>query len=569
MILLASTATAVAAEAELPQQAQAILKKCCERCHGVGSTNEGGINFILDVPTLLAKKVIVAREPGQSMLLKKIVRGEMPPEGEEPRVTKVEVAILERWIAEGARPLVSADAARRKFLSTRDVQGALRDHLVALPARERPQRRYFTFTHVHNNSGATDAQLRLHRAALSKLINSLSWRSSIVRPELVDAAGTILSFDLRDLGWDQDTWQEILRSYPYGLAHDQDPAPDVQRLAAEVVDLCGTELPSVRADWFVAVASRPPLYHTLLELPEHAGELEKQLKVDVRANFLEDRLVRAGFATSGISGQNRMVERHDALYGAYWKSYDFKTNEGQGNLFRLPLGPAFAANPFQQQAFVHDGGEIIFHLPNGLQAYLLVDGQDRRIDEGPIEVVSDSLKTSGTAKIVNGLSCMACHSQGMKTEFKDTVREGTALEGRLRDKVRRLYVTADEMSRQMQPDTARFLAALEKAIGPFVQTGADAKKDVRDFPEPIGFVARQYLLKELTLEDAALELGLAERERLRVAIQNNPRLAALGLRPLATGATIKRETWESRERFVSPFQEAASALELGVPKVVQ
>jgi serine/threonine-protein kinase len=466
---------------------------------------------------------------------------------------------------------VSADAARRKFLSTRDVQRALRDHLTALPARERPHRRCFTLTHVHNNSGATDAQLRLYRAALSKLINSLSWRSSIVRPETVDVAGTIFSIDVRDLGWDQDTWQEILRNYPYGLAHDQDPDPAVQRLAAEVVDLCGTELPSVRADWFVAVASRPPLYHTLLELPDHAGELEKQLKVDVRSNFLEDRLVRAGFATSGISGQNRLVERHDALYGAYWKSYDFKTNEGQGNLFRLPLGPAFAANPFQQQAFVHDGGEIIFHLPNGLQAYLLVDGQDRRIDEGPIEVVSDSLKTSGTAKIVNGLSCMACHAQGMKTEFKDTVREGTALEGRLRDKVRRLYLTADEMSRQMQPDTARFLAALEKAIGPFVQTGADAKKDVRDFPEPIGFVARQYLLKELTLEDAALELGLglAERERLRVAIQNNPRLAALGLRPLATGATIKRETWESRERFVSPFQEAASALELGVPKVVQ
>src|SRR5687768_10286479 len=168
MILLASTATAVATDGELPQQAQAILKKCCDRCHGVGSTNEGGINFILDVPTLLAKKTIAAREPGQSLLLKKILLGEMPPEGEEPRLTKAEVAVLERWIAEGAKPFVSADAARRKFLSARDVQRALRDHLAALPTRERPHRRYFTLTHVHNHPGATDAQMRLYRAALAK-----------------------------------------------------------------------------------------------------------------------------------------------------------------------------------------------------------------------------------------------------------------------------------------------------------------------------------------------------------------------------------------------------------------
>jgi serine/threonine-protein kinase len=411
--------------------------------------------------------------------------------------------------------------------------------------------------------------LRLYRAALSKLLNSLSWRNSIVRPEPVGASGAVLSIDLRNFGWDEETWHEILLHYPYGIVHDQDSDPQVQRLAAEVAEHCGTELPSLRVDWFVAVASRPPLYHRLLELPEQAGELEKLLKVDVRANFLDDRLARAGFSSSGISGQNRLVERHDAVHGAYWKSYDFKTNEGQGNLFRLPLGPQFQQNPFQRQAFVHDGGEIIFHLPNGLQGYLLVDGQDRRIDEGPIEVVSDSLKTSGTAKIVNGVSCMACHAHGMKTEFKDTVREGTALEGRPREKVRQLYVGRDAMTRLMQSDTELFLAALEKAIGPFLLVGPDARKPLRDFPEPIGVVARQYALKELTLEDAALELGLADGKRLKVAIENNPRLTSLGLRPLAAGATIKRETWESRERLISPFQEAAGALDVGTPKVVQ
>ena len=64
-------------------------------------------------------------------------------------------------------------------------------------------------------------------------------------------------------------------------------------------------------------------------------------------------------------------------------------SEGTGNLFRFPLGPAFADNPFPNQAFEHAGGEIIFNLPNGLQGYLLVDAKGDRIDAGPIDIVGD------------------------------------------------------------------------------------------------------------------------------------------------------------------------------------
>src|SRR5206468_705155 len=112
------------------------------------------------------------------------------------------------------------------------------------------------------------------------------------------------------------------------------------------------------------------------------------LGVDVAGEFLDprpERIARAGFPRSGVSGQNRMVERHDA-HGTsgsayYWKSYDFKPANGRGKLTRFPLGPLDlfekGRHPYANQAFAHDGGEIIFGLPNGLQAYLLVDGQDR------------------------------------------------------------------------------------------------------------------------------------------------------------------------------------------------
>ena len=38
--------------------------------------------------------------------------------------------------------------------------------------------------------------------------------------------------------------------------------------------LTGSDLPALRADWFVATATRPPLYHTVLDLPGTDAQLD-------------------------------------------------------------------------------------------------------------------------------------------------------------------------------------------------------------------------------------------------------------------------------------------------------
>jgi serine/threonine-protein kinase len=572
----AAPAPAAEPDPKLALQAALVLKKCCARCHGPGGTNEGGMNYILDPRKLIEKKKVVPGNPAQSRLYKKVVEDEMPPEDEKPRPSKEEVAVLERWVRAGA-PAVAPVMVARPFKGHRDVLAALRDHLRQRDRDDRPFYRYFTLTHLHNNPAVGEADLRLYRAALSKVVNSLSWKKGVVVPEAVDREQTVFAVDLRKLDWDRcHLWTEVLKAYPYGLKFDHDPDQAVRDLAREVYEWAGTDLPLVRADWFVATASRPPLYHhllyeTLLRLPRDmtARDLERKLGVYVADNFKRDKLARAGFTASGVSGQNRMVERHESPYGAYWKSYDFKSNAGRGNLFRFPLGPAFAGNPYADQAFVHDGGAIIFNLPNGLQGYLLVNGKDGRIDEGPVEVVSDSLKTSGTVKIVNGLSCMACHKHGMVSDFKDTIRAGSALLGDARDKMNRLYVKPEAMARLVAEDTGRFVAALDRAAGPFLKVGADRDKDVKDFAEPVGAVARPYLLREVGAALAAYELGLPDARRLQGAIDSSERLRELGLGPLSRGGTIKREVWESLSGLISPYQEAAGVLEVGTPKRVR
>jgi serine/threonine-protein kinase len=356
----------------------------------------------------------------------------------------------------------------------------------------------------------------------------------------------------------------VSKHYPYGLKLDGRRDEEVRSAAAEVYRLSGSDLPALRADWFVATATRPPLYHTVLDLPDTAEKLEKLLRVDVADNFRHDKLARAGFAKSGVSSQNRLIERHEAAYGAYWKSYDFRTNDGAGNLFRFPLGPTFKDNPFAAQAFQHAGGELIFHLPNGLQGYLLVDAKGKRIDEGPTDIVSDTNRSSGTVAIVNGLSCMVCHKHGMiRDGFRDELRDGAGVNDGARAKLLRLHPRAADFAALMKEDEDRFVAALGRAVGPFLKAGAG--QGVRELTdEPVGRAVRAYG-RDLTLADVAAELGLPDAGRLRAAVEDSDRLRQLGLGALAHGGTVKRDAWASLKQRLSPFHRAALELDRGSP----
>jgi cytochrome c5 len=564
--------------ADLAQQAHAILEATCFRCHGKDGSREGGMNYVLDAAHLVKRKKLTPGDPAKSKLFQRVTDADdpMPPRDEKPRPSKDDVAVLERWIKEGALPFVPpAAVAARPFLTEKDVYQAMLDYLNGLNPAHTKFQRFFTLTHLHNNPAVADSELRLTRAALSKLLNSLSWRRAIVWPKPIDKDATVLAFDLRDLDWDQGgQWNELLRAYPYGLTHRE--LPDVSGLtggtglAARVYDLTGSKVPAVRIDWFVANASQPPLYHTLLNLPATAGELEKQLRVDVRANFARDRLARAGFIESGVSNQNRLVERHEAAYGAYWKSYDFKTNEAAGDLRKRPLGPLtlFKKHPFAEQAFEHAGGEIIFNLPNGLQGYLLVNAKDERINDSSAvpDVVRDKNEFAGKATIiVNGLSCMACHKQGMLKDFQDVIRDGQGVSDDALDKVRRLYPPHEEMQRLLQGDEDLFMSAVERATARFLKVGPDEAKDTRAFGEPISVVAGRYLKRGVTVEEAAFELGLPDAKDLQAAVKANPALAGLGLGLWLGGGVINRKSWEERKGVDSAFQETARELRRGLP----
>lgn len=565
-----------AVDNELAVNATEILRKYCYKCHGV-EFKVPGYN-VLDRASLVASRgadedpYITPGQPDKSTLWDRMGKDEpetgdkMPP-AKSPQPSADEVATIRKWI-EGGAPFPTKITSRA-FISDEAVLKTVVEHLRGIDPDEAQYWRYFTLETLHNNPRVRDDEIRLARAAVSKLVNSLSNRPSIVVPEVLGPGGTVMAVDIRRLGWlERDVWNEILRVYPYGLKFTRRREAALRRLAEELDRIAGDDvgLPYIRADWFVDQASRPPLYHTLLDLPTTAQALERTLGVNVENDFMTDTLRRAGFARSGVSRQNRLVDRHETTTGAYyWKSYDFRHDDGPGNIFRFPLGPAFPANPFRRQAFEHAGGELIFSLPNKLQGYLLVTNEGKRIDDGPPDIVGDDNKSSGTTQIVNGLSCIGCHRLGMKP-FTDELRESAAIEGKPRIKLERLVPDAAEWKRLLDADEAQFLRAEEAATGPFLRVDRDQSKAIREFPEPITTVAHLLYQRELGPEDMAAELNIPSTDALLTLIRSNSTLRRLGLAPLLNNGAVKRPEWDSlRQRALSSFHQVANEIDRGTP----
>ena len=283
------------------------------------------------------------------------------------------------------------------------------------------------------------------------------------------------------------------------------------------------EVPFVYADWFLATASLPPLYHDILALPGTELELERELGVDVVRNLQSApgvRVWRAGFNESGPSNNNRIVERHTARYGAYWKSHDFASNIGPKNIFTHPLN------------FERDGGEVIFNLPNGLQAYYIADALGNRINEAPPDIVQ--ILGASDPIVRNGISCIGCHTEGMKYDFEDEVRAAIKLtENPSYDKAQalRLYVEKAKMDELLNEDIQRYREALELTGGVF--GGIEpVHRFYEDFHGPI------------EASYAAAAVGL-ETQVFIERIRNEPSLQNLGLTSLLSGGNVKRDVWES------------------------
>ena len=222
--------------------------------------------------------------------------------------------------------------------------------------------------------------------------------------------------------------------------------------------------------------------------------------------------MRAGYSNSGVSKQERVLNRFDQGTAgglAYWISFDFDGGGGLESLanesiYQDPLGFQFA------------GGEAIYSLPNGLQAYYVANAAGDRLAEAPVGVVIDPAQNNGV--VTNGASCHSCHNAGI-ISFTDTVRQfvienRTLFDNETYENVLEQYPLPDEFNRVSDRDSQQHIAAVERS-------GVPLKT-----PDPISRVYLDFQLR-LDADAAAAELQVTREELLDNLALLSPQLAVL------------------------------------------
>ncbi|MFY7953285.1 MAG: c-type cytochrome, partial [Armatimonadaceae bacterium] len=304
-----------------PADGGALLKKYCAECHS------GQLKFdAADVENMRSSGVLVQGNAAKSAIWARLnaTKGQMPPKG-SPQPTAAEKEAIRAWIEpkdsdpEPAETKPAQPKARKNVKET-DILAAILTDLQAANERDLPFLRYFSLANLYRNPSVKDDDLQRYRLALDKLLNSLSWNPVMVRSKAIGPEGLVLRLDVRTLRWEKDAWSKVVALYPYGYR-----PKDGAKTAEQIRTLSGATVPVLRVDWFVANASRPPLYHDLLQLPHTDRELEAKLGVDADRDMeQESDIHRGGMTNSNVSNNNRIVQRHTSNYGAYWKSFDFK-----------------------------------------------------------------------------------------------------------------------------------------------------------------------------------------------------------------------------------------------------
>jgi hypothetical protein len=274
-------------------------------------------------------------------------------------------------------------------------------------------------------------------AVVSGIINGLHWNPLVPLVVVPGSDGRILTIDLYAMSRNEtdykrlvQTWDLLSQADPYYLP----PWCNIKQ-TEDLRTYTGSIGSILRADFFCFYATLEDdlttknviegFYSRFLGLPEDEAELLKLL--DIREEKLKligvDR--RAAITESGTNSDgkpvalnNRYVTRLPTITSAhggyYWTTSDFINSIGARNVYNDLLTRG------------KDGGEIIFSLPNHMQAYFLVAAQQvqgktvfKRIAQVPDNIAVDRNFYHERVKIS---TCAACHPKGIN-RFKCVIAD--------------------------------------------------------------------------------------------------------------------------------------------------
>ncbi len=526
------------------QQAMAdtaeVLETYCASCHGE-QPNYNGLAKITDLQSLINRGLIVPGDSESSILYQRVRGGTMPPASVWLRPEIDAVDTLRDWI-ECAAPELSVESAAYDFVDINARLNEIRSDLQnTWLLADRWDQRYISFYSL-SNAGMSEDQLELYRQATIYMLNSVSRSILLLNADpsahnWVDENRLLYRFNLSDLGWDAELFDQVIELYPYKITYDEYSWFNVDESTAESIrEQIGSDVFELHADWVLANFSQSPLYEILLDLPSTLAELEQQRGIDVLESLYDLKSRRFGVFRSGYANGPRVVESIDGYLG-FWLTYDFAEYYENNNPFLYPLD------------FEADGGEVIFELNNGLFGYYVFTGDPLRENAeftpvAPIDIAHDPFAHDGL--VTNGRSCMSCHVNGLIAR-SDEVRDYLFASGNIEEDAFEIYLDRYEMSRLLEEQNIRFSQAMSRAGLTLITDST-----MRD-------VYKKYALS-VSVDSLAGTLGVRSEDLEMIMNQNRHRL------PLEILPILYRNSAIDREVIEANFGEIIKAIGLGYPR---
>ncbi len=506
-------------QTEIAQQVLGVLELNCGGCHSNG-VELGGVGAILDFQSLVDSGKLVMGERENSSLYTRMKAGTMPPASSTQRPGAGDIDLVGQFIDDLQAP-GGDECEPLDFMTYDEMFDIMLQDVLRQDAEDRPFTRYLTASYS-SNAGDCGRDLQRQRYGLFKMINSVSLNTRITQPVAVDADELIYRIDIRDYDWDReidleddgivdfdDAWLAMIDiAAPYAVEFEGDEA---EELKAQT----GVAIPNIPINAWLQEVTTNDLYYALIDGRQNINDTEVDLGIDEDEQREDRTFWRAGFSTSGVSKQERAVTRQEigTYQGNYWLSQDFADLVGQDSLYADPLD------------FEFNGGEAIYSLPNGLQAYYATNDEGDRVSEVPVNIVIDPAQNNGV--VTNAASCHSCHNGGM-IPFEDTVRkyvEANPLnfDAVTFEEVQEEYLPVDEFNRIVEEDSERHVAAVERAGVP------------RGTADPVSRIFLDFQLGSVDAVKAAGELNVP----LDIFQENIERLDPV-LSPLQNGGGVDR-----------------------------
>lgn len=372
----------------------AVLNRHCARCHDARRLTRllpaSGVGNILDLEGLARRRDLVRPgHPDGSPLYVAMQTRHMPFDvfqklqpGDEP--TPEEIAAVRSWIEDLPK---QNNCKGEPVTAGRELARLVDEDLRRLDPGDALRRRYVSLIHIPGVCASKNA-LEKYQQAVAKLLNLLSRAAKPFRPKPIGDTGTLIGFDLAEVGWTEEDWSWLTGRFR---------SPPFIPVSEDAARRTGTKRPILPADWLAHEARKAVVYSRLLDLPPSLAELISHVGLD------QDASARAPVYTlekSKVTGTARTFSRFDRTDRApLWIATDLF--EPGGN--HRDLEETADLRPAQHRA--------LFQLPNGFPGFALFSrGGTRRVDIHR-SVSPDQLKQAGAD--LPGINCIACHSEGL------------------------------------------------------------------------------------------------------------------------------------------------------------